>query len=166
MEPHPAKAYAESGGGRCQGSPLSDLFNQTTRATVRRDAPAAISTLEALRECGFVQSHGRGGGANYTLSPTVYASLGSGSEYTRQAGFAVVQQEQMVTQYARKKGQLGRADVMDLCGIGKDQASRLLRRLVEKGVLVGDGNGRWRKYRPSNGADGSASSPLIGVACR
>ncbi len=42
----------------------------------------------------------------------------------------------------------GSLDVMDLCGIGKDQAKRLLRKLMQEQVLVAEGNLRWRKYGP------------------
>jgi hypothetical protein len=48
---------------------------------------ATSDTLKALRECVFVQSHGRGAGANDAVGPTVYATLGSGTECTREAGF-------------------------------------------------------------------------------
>jgi ATP-dependent DNA helicase RecG len=129
------------------------LFRERRRVTrgelqhaIQKDEAASIRTLEALREHGLVQSHGRGTGSAYTLSPQVYAALGAGSEYVRQAGFAVVQQEQMVAQYVVQHGQIGNADVMDLCRLSADQAKRLLRRLVSNGVLVADGDNRWRRY--------------------
>lgn len=114
---------------------------------IQKDETAATRTLEALRECGLVQSHGRSRGTTYTLSPQVYASLGNRSEYVRQAGFAELQQDQMVSQYVLQNGTIVRSDVMELCRLTKDQATRLLRRLVKRGALVADGDRRWRRYR-------------------
>lgn len=130
------------------------LFREQRRVTrselrqaIQKDEASATRALEALRERGFVQSHGRAKGTTYTLTSRVYALLGSRSEYVRQAGFDALQQEQMVAQYVREHGQIARADVMDLCGIGADQAKRLLRKLTAEGVIIGEGTGRWRRYR-------------------
>ena len=133
---------------------LSMLREQrrTTRPELQRaiqkDEAAATRTLEALRERGLVQSQGRGRGSTYILSAKVYTRLGKRSEYVRQAGFASLQQDHMIRQYVLAHGQIVRSDVVDLCGLGKDQATRLLARLVEEGVLVAEGDRRWRRYLP------------------
>lgn len=140
---------------------LSMLREQrrTTRAELQRaiqkDEAAATRTLEALRERGLVQSQGRGRGRTYMLSAKVYTRLGERSEYVRQAGFSSLQQDQMIRQYVRTHGQIVRSDVVDLCGLGTDQATRLLARLVEEGVLVAEGDRRWRRYLPGPKLHGS-----------
>jgi ATP-dependent DNA helicase RecG len=129
------------------------LFREQRRVTrhelqraVQKDEGAATRTLEALLEHGLVQSHGRSRGTTYTLSPQVYAALGARSEYVRQQGFAELQQDQMVRQYVQQNGSVVRSDVMELCRLNKDQATRLLRRLVEQEALVATGQRRWRRY--------------------
>lgn len=118
------------------------------RQAIQKDEIAATRTLEALRERGFVQSHGRAKGTTFTLSAHVYALLGTRSEYVRQAGFAAVQQEQMIITYVTKHGRIGRSEAMDLCQLSGDQATRMLGRLVRDGVLVAEGERRWRRYLP------------------
>jgi ATP-dependent DNA helicase RecG len=54
----------------------------------------------------------------------------------RQAGFDPLQQEQMVLSYVAQHGRIRRQDVVDLCRLGPDQATRLLQRLVKEGKLV------------------------------
>jgi ATP-dependent DNA helicase RecG len=133
------------------------LFRQRRRVTrvelqqaIQKDETAAIQTLEALRELGIVQSHGRGSGAAYTLSPNVYASLGAHSEYVRQAGFSSIQHEQMVKNLVQQRGEIVRSDVMDLCQLSEDQATRLLARMSQSGALIAKGDKRWRTYQMGN----------------
>ncbi len=114
---------------------------------IQKDEAAVKRTLEALRERGLVQSHGRTKGATYTLSPTVYAALGKRAEYTRQAGFDRLQHEELVKSYVRQHGEVKRSDVMELCRLSGDQATRLLQQLVREGILRQEGARRWTKYR-------------------
>ena len=101
------------------------------------------ATLEKLVESGFLEPHGTGRGRTYTLSANMYQKAGKKSEYIRQAGFAPIQQEQMVLNYIDKHGSIKRADVMDLCHLSQDQAYKLLSRLKrsEKIVQIGDRKG-------------------------
>lgn len=94
------------------------------------------ATLEKLVETGFLEPHGTGRGRTYTLSATLYRNAGRKAEYVRQAGFAPIQQEQMVLTYVEKHGSIKRADVMDLCHVTQDQAYKLLLRLKKQGEIV------------------------------
>lgn len=93
------------------------------------------SAVEKLVEAGMVEPHGTGRGRTYTLSVKLYQKAGEKAEYIRQAGFAPIQQEQMVLSYVDKHGSIKRADVMDLCHLSGPQAYRLLKRLRSKGIL-------------------------------
>lgn len=104
------------------------------------------AVLERLVEAGMIEAHGVKKSRTYTLSPRVYRDLGKSADYVRQAGFDPIQQEQMVLQYVRKHGSITRKDVVDLCLLGEHQASRLLRRLVEKGVLLKVGERKGTTY--------------------
>jgi ATP-dependent DNA helicase RecG len=67
----------------------------------------------------------------------------------RQAGYDPIQQEQMVLQYAQKHARITRTEAAELCHIGLDQASRLLRRLVDQRKLVLHGEKRGAYYAPT-----------------
>lgn len=113
---------------------------------IQRDAASAKRTLEALTEAGLVEAHGSTRGRSYTLSVGVYRAAGDKAGYTRQAGFAPIQHEQMVLSYVRQHGQIKRAEVMDLCRLSKDQAAKLLQRMKAGGMLTQQGERRWAVY--------------------
>ena len=55
---------------------------------------------------------------------------------------------QMVLQFAKKHGQITRADASDLCRVSLDQASRILARAAkDSGNLALEGKGRGARYR-------------------
>jgi ATP-dependent DNA helicase RecG len=93
------------------------------------------ATLEKLVETGLLEPHGTGRGRTYTLSATLYRKAGKKSEYIRQAGFAPIQQEQMVLNYIDRHGSIKRAEVMDLCHLDRNQAYRMLARMKEAGQI-------------------------------
>ncbi|MDQ6967035.1 MAG: crosslink repair DNA glycosylase YcaQ family protein, partial [Mariprofundaceae bacterium] len=114
---------------------------------LQKDSASAGRTLEALLEAGLVQSHGATRGRTYTLTARVYKELGKAAEYTRQAGFDRLQQEQLVRNYVKEHGSIRRQDVMDLCRLEGPQASRLLKRLVDAEALTPIGEKRGSYYR-------------------
>ena len=113
---------------------------------VQKPEAVVRSTLETLTETGFLESHGTGRGRTYTLSAAIYRKAGKKAEYVRQAGFAPIQQEQMVLSYIEKHGRIKRADVVDLCRINPPQAYRLLKKLVQKGLIKKSGERRHAVY--------------------
>ena len=102
---------------------------------IQRDAADAKRTLEALVEAGLAEAHGATRSRSYTLSAALYQAVGNHVAYTRQVGFSAIQHEQMVLSYAKQHGKVKRADVIELCRLSNDQASRLLKRLVDKKKL-------------------------------
>ncbi|HEX6901073.1 MAG TPA: hypothetical protein VF789_15220 [Thermoanaerobaculia bacterium] len=82
----------------------------------------------------------------YHLSASAYRKLGEKAAYVRQRGFESIQQDQMVLQYVQTHGSISRSEAADLCRITEPQAYRLLRRLVEHGLLKSSG-GRGRSTR-------------------
>ncbi len=113
---------------------------QKTEASVR-------ATVEKLVEPGFLEPHGTGRGRAYTLSAALYRKAGKKTEYIRQAGFAPIQQEQMVLNYIDKHGSIKRADVADLCHVSEFQATRLLKRLENNELLMATGRGKGTRYQ-------------------
>jgi ATP-dependent DNA helicase RecG len=114
--------------------------------SVQKPEASVRATLEKLVETGFLEPHGTGRGRTYTLSAALYRKAGKKSEYIRQAGFAPIQQEQMVLSYIDKHGSIKRADVMDLCRLTKDQAAKLLTRLANEGKIFKHGERRGSHY--------------------
>ena len=76
----------------------------------------------------------------------MYRHSGGKAAYIRQAGFDLIQQEQMVLAYIDKHGSIKRADAADLCQISLFQASRLLKRLAENGKIIPKGKGKGTFY--------------------
>ncbi|OAN24103.1 ATP-binding protein [Pseudomonas oryzihabitans] len=113
---------------------------------IQRDTASAKRTLEALTEAGLVEAHGATRGRSYTLSASLYRAAGDKAAYTRQAGFAPIQHEQMVLNYVQQHGQIKRAEVMELCRISTDQAAKLLKKLKDKGAIVQSGKNRGASY--------------------
>jgi ATP-dependent DNA helicase RecG len=113
---------------------------------IQRDETAARKVLERLVEAGLVEARGVKKGRTYTLSPTVYQALGHPADYVRQVGFDVIQQEQMVLQFARNHGRITRKDAVALCRISEDQARRLLAKLYGENKLRRAGRGPATAY--------------------
>ena len=112
---------------------------QKTDAVVR-------AMLEKLTEAGLLEPHGTGRGRSYTLSANLYRKAGKKAEYIRQAGFAPLQQEQMVLNYIEKHGSIKRAEVAELCHLSTSQAYHLLKKLQHNGVIVQEGKMRYARY--------------------
>ena len=102
---------------------------------IGKSRASAARILEVLIEAGLVQPHGAARGRTYTLSPQIYRDFGEEVEYTRQVGFDKIQQEQMVRRHVMEHGSIRRADVMALCRLDRNQAYRLLRKLVDQEIL-------------------------------
>jgi ATP-dependent DNA helicase RecG len=123
------------------------------RLTINDLAPAlqktesqVRATIEQLVEAGIIEAHGAGRGRTYTLSAVVYQQYGQKSAYVRQTGFDPIQQEQMVLKYIDKHGRIKREEAMELCRLSKDQAYRLLKKLVNSGLIQFEGKGKGGAY--------------------
>lgn len=131
---------------------LKDIKRATTAelsdAIQERDIDATRAAVESLVEAGLVQAHGTGKGRSYTMSAKLYKRLGQTVEHIRQTGFDTEQQRQMVLKYAKEHRQIKRAEVMTLCGLTGDQATRLLAKLLDDGFLKKSGEKRWVVYKP------------------
>jgi ATP-dependent DNA helicase RecG len=104
--------------------------------------------LQRLVEVGLIEARGERKGRTWHLSAVAYRRLGDKAGYVRQRGFEPLQQEQMVIQYARKHGQVTRAEAADLCKLEPRQAGRLLARLAKDGKLRLKGAKKGARYEP------------------
>ena len=113
---------------------------------IHRDVTQTRRTLEQLVEVGLVQPHGSNRNRSYTLSADVYRAKGEQVAYTRQAGLSPLQHEQLVINHIQHHGRIQRQEVMDLCYLSKDQASKLLGRMRDEGKLIQQGQRRGTFY--------------------
>lgn len=104
------------------------------------------ASVESLVEAGLLQAHGTGQGRSYTLAAELYRMLGQKAQYTRQAGFDRLQQEQMIQSYVAQHGRITRQEVVDLCRLTPDQAYKALKRLCEQNILVKQGDRKAAVY--------------------
>ena len=117
--------------------------------SIQKPEASVRAALEKLVETGLLEAHGVGRGRAYTLSAAYYRKSGKKSEYIRQAGFAPIQQEQMVLNFIDKHGSIKRGDVMELCQLSQGQAYKLLLRLKTRGEIarVGERKGAFYERR-------------------
>lgn len=113
---------------------------------LQKDALHIVASVESLVESGLLQAHGAGRGRSYTLSPDLYRLLGEKAEYTRQAGFDRLQQEQLVKNYVTQHGRITRQEVVTLCRLTQDQAYKLLTALCNDGFLKKQGIKKGTSY--------------------
>lgn len=71
---------------------------------------------------------------------------GKKAEYTRQAGFSKLQNEQLVINFVAQHGGISRREVMNLCRMTKDQSYLLLKKLCEDNALRKEGVGKSTHY--------------------
>jgi len=126
---------------------------------LQRSDPQTKAILEQLVEAGMIEAQGGNRNRQYLLSPSVYRALGKRAEYTRQAGFAPLQQAEMIKNYLKEHGSMKRADVASLCRISPDEAGALLQEMVKRGDIALEGLRRAATYRliPPSSISASAS---------
>lgn len=144
---------------RGEALPLNALLVLNALAEVRRGSSGDIADelrvlgastvrqqLELLVEAGLVQAHGVKKGRTYTLSAELYGKLGKKADYVRQAGISSARQRGMVLSYVETHGRIKRDEVMELCGLNPNQATKLLGKLTSDGELKKHGEKRWSYY--------------------
>jgi len=116
-----------------------------THSTQKSEQETRV-TLEKLVESGLIEAHGTGRGRTYTLSAKLYQKSGQKADYVRQAGFNPIQQEQMIMSYIKENKTIKRSEAADLCRISPFQSYRILKKLMEEGVIIPKGKGKGTTY--------------------
>jgi len=131
---------------------LTELLQERRATTadlahvLQRTDSETRTLLTRMVERGWIEARGEGKGRSWHLSAAVYRVLEAPAGYVRVRGFDPLQQEQMIMQYVDAYGKITRAEAADLCSLGGDQASRLLRRLADEGKLERHGSRRGSFY--------------------
>lgn len=101
------------------------------------------TTLERLTESGLIDAMGSGRGRAYVLSAKAYKDP---IQHARQTDIDAVRYKELVITLARRKEYITRRDVIELLHVSPSQAYRLLKKLVEEGLLTLDGTTSAAKY--------------------
>jgi len=102
---------------------------------IQRPKGQSVAILEELVETGLLERRGRGQRRTYYFSARSYRELGQPETYVRTLGFEPLQMEQMIVQYVAAHDRITRSQVMNLCRVGGNKASYLLKKLVKRGEL-------------------------------
>ncbi len=109
------------------------------RATAAREAQrperSIANTLNKLIAWGYLERVGAGRNTAYRLTRQVYDRLGARISYYRDRGLSERRQQALVLEVAEELGGLSNQECQELCGLGEQDASRLLRALVSRGRL-------------------------------
>jgi len=121
------------------------VTTEEAAAVIQKPESEARTCLQRLVEAGLVEARGERKGRSWLLSGRTYERLGERAAYVRQRGFEPIQQEQMVLQYVQAHDRITRREAAELCQLGPQQATRLLRKLVSEGRIQrhGEGKGSW-----------------------
>lgn len=117
-----------------------------TKATQRGEV-ATRALVERLVEGGLLEARGEGRGRIYLLGEQVYRNTAGIEAFQRARGQDQAEQEAAVLALLGERHEIKRAEVMERCHLREDQATRLLRRLVEAGKISLVGKGRGVRYR-------------------
>ena len=131
-----------------------DAVKQLHRASVQ-DVAERIHTdesrvrvvLENLVESGLVERLGNGRGRYYIMSSRYSKETNSTVGYVRNRDIDALRHQELVIQLAQTKGEVTRADVVELLHVTPPQAYRILQKLKDAGQLSLEGKGAGAKYR-------------------
>ena len=130
--------------------PRSNLTDLAESVNLSEIATKAI--LDNSIECGIVDIYGSGRNRTYILSPKVYSTKSKRIGYVRQVDIDETRYPELIINLAKTNEFISRADVVHLLHVDNNKAYRLLKSLVDQGVLEPINKGRYAKYRYSGNA--------------
>lgn len=125
--------------------PRSDV-HQISEAT-KLSETIVKTVLEKSMESGLVEAYGNGRSRNYMLSHAVYADRRNTIGYVRQADIDETRYSELIIQLAKTNDYISRRDVVQLLHVSENKAYQLLRKLVDREILVRVNSGHYAKYR-------------------
>ena len=130
-----------------------DAVKQLHRASVQdvaerthTDESRVRVVLENLVESGLVERLGNGRGRYYIMSSKYSKETNSTVGYVRNRDIDALRHQELVMQLAQTKGEVTRADVVELLHVTPPQAYRILQKLKDAGQLSLEGKGAGAKY--------------------
>ena len=145
------------------GRPLSlnillvlNLLKELPNATLQQLSDATHLTeletknsLDFSIECGIVDIYGSGKNRTYILSPKVYDTKSKRIGYVRQIDIDEARYPELIINLAKTNEFISRANIIQLLHVDANKAYRLLKALVDQGLLETVNKGRYSKYKYS-----------------
>lgn len=107
--------------------------------------PEARTVLDGLVGKGIIESRGRSSSRRYVVASSLSHRLGSPLQQEPNS-VGSGEHRRRVLEFVGQQGSVSRSDVVGLCGITPDQASRLLRDMRDDGLLEMTGARRGTRY--------------------
>ena len=120
---------------------------QDVAERIHTDESRVRVVLETLVESGLVERLGNGRGRYYIMSSRYSKETNSTVGYVRNRDIDALRHQALVIQLAQTKGEVTRADVVELLHVTPPQAYRILQKLKDAGQLSLEGKGAGAKYR-------------------
>ena len=108
----------------------------------QKEASEMLSLMEGV----FLERIGSGRGTYYQLTHETLSSIGEKEKYTRIKGLSEEQKLQLLKSYIETNGWITNEEARNVCGVNRDQAKRLIRKLNDKGFIRQKGKGRGAYY--------------------
>ena len=110
--------------------------------TIQETDDNAHKVLNALRDEGLLELNGK----TYMLSLKVYETVKTDVAYVQDKTVSQIQAKDRILEYLKHKPWITNQKAQELCGYTKDQAYRILRKLLDEGKIEVKGAGRGRSY--------------------
>ena len=110
--------------------------------TIQETEDNAHKVLNALRDEGLLELNGK----TYMLSLKVYETVKTDVAYVQDKTVSQIQAKDRILEYLKHKPSITNQKAQELCGYTKDQAYRILRKLLDEGKIEVKGAGRGRSY--------------------
>ena len=120
---------------------------QDVAERIHTDEGRVRVVLETLVESGMVERLGNGRGRYYIMSSRYSKKTNNAVEYVRNRDIDALRHQELVMQLAQTKGEVTRADVVELLHVTPSQAYRILQKLKDAGQLSLVGKGAGAMYR-------------------
>lgn len=124
--------------------PRSDVHQLSEAVNLTETMVKTI--LDKAIETNLVEAYGSGRGRNYILSSRIYARKGKKTGYVQQSDIDEARYLELIRKMAENNDFISRADVVQLLHVPDNKAYRLLKKLVEQGVLEAINKGHYAKY--------------------
>ncbi len=119
------------------------LTSQEAARYAQRPERSMLNVLNKMIAWGYVERVGAGRATAYRLTGRVYEQLGDKIAYFRDRGLSERRRRALVVEVAEELGGLTNEECQELCSIDRAEAGRLLKSLVDEGLLLHEG-GRYR----------------------
>ncbi|MDO9537473.1 MAG: ATP-binding protein, partial [Thermoplasmata archaeon] len=107
-----------------------------------KDSSELLSSMDGR----FLERYGSGRGTYYQYTKEIMSTLGEKAKYTRMTKLSEDRMIELIKRHLETYGRVTNNEIQDICGIDRNQAYRLILKLVEQKVIVRRGERRGAYY--------------------